>query len=130
MVVHGNLVALHVYGCDDWSVLWHTLRELRIPLKNIETNVVTTDLLIYLSLYSGLEKLSLEECFFRTYGGTRSESDHLADVFLQTVIPRHAESLVKLACPTIYESRWSFGPHNVDAISSLHKLTSLEMSIN
>ncbi|KAJ7488061.1 hypothetical protein FB451DRAFT_1025508, partial [Mycena latifolia] len=50
--------------------------------------------------------------------------------FLRMVLPQHAASLVELACPARNEGAWSFGPHFVDALSQLHNLTHLEMSVN
>ncbi|KAJ7115025.1 hypothetical protein C8R44DRAFT_855572 [Mycena epipterygia] len=58
------------------------------------------------------------------------KSDRLADDFFCTVLPRHANSLIELSCTAEYESGWSFGSHNVDAISDLHKLARLEMNVN
>ncbi|KAJ7094878.1 hypothetical protein C8R44DRAFT_645124 [Mycena epipterygia] len=97
-----------------------------IRLKNICTNVVTSDLLSYLASYSGLEKLAFE----RPDGRDRADADQLADIFFGSVLPRHVKSLVEMSCPAGYDSRWSFGTHNVDLVSELHSVTSLEMSVD
>ncbi|KAJ7212782.1 hypothetical protein C8J57DRAFT_1603911, partial [Mycena rebaudengoi] len=100
--------------------------ESQVKLTGITTNVVTSGLFDYLSSYSGIEKLTL----LYPDGGSRNNSDHLADMFFGIVLPRHATSLVELSCSADYKSRFSFGTHNVDVISQLRKLKSLEMSIN
>ncbi|KAF7371298.1 F-box domain-containing protein [Mycena sanguinolenta] len=122
-----NLTILHVFGFTDWSELWLTLHRANVAqVKEIYTNVVTDHLLGYLASYCGIEKLSL----YRPDIESVAKSDRLANIFFDTVVPQHAESLVKLACSAPYESRWSFGTHNMDLISNLLKLESLEMSVN
>ncbi|KAJ7467870.1 hypothetical protein B0H11DRAFT_49302 [Mycena galericulata] len=126
-----TLTGLHLSGSRTWSEVWatlHTDTNLHIHLQDISVNIVTPDLLTYLASYSGLETLALE----RPDGtNTRREKcDHLADVFFNTVLPRHAGSLVYLSCPAEYECDWSIGTHNIDAISGLHQLQILEISIN
>ncbi|KAJ7688162.1 hypothetical protein B0H17DRAFT_673898 [Mycena rosella] len=88
---------------------------------------IAESLLAYLASYSGIERLELEKI---THAGSREASDRLADYFLASVLPHHTASLMVLSCCAPYESRWSFGPHSVDAILQLHKLTSLAMSVN
>ncbi|KAJ7307684.1 hypothetical protein DFH08DRAFT_493158 [Mycena albidolilacea] len=131
LVAQNQLSSLHLQGTDAWSRVWSTLRTKsdsgpQIKLIEITTNVVTPELFAYLSSYSGIEKLSL----LHPDGGSREKSDRLANTFFETVLPLHATSLVELSCPAGYESRFSFGTHNVHVISLLHKLESLEMSIN
>ncbi|KAJ7025504.1 hypothetical protein C8F04DRAFT_1128212 [Mycena alexandri] len=112
-----GLTTLHVSGYRDWADMWSTLcanDNLQLRLKDISTTVVTVDLLQYLSSHSGIEKLAL----LRADGGNRAKADHLAD------------TLVELACPAGYESGWSFGAHNIDAICKLAKLKTLTMSVN
>jgi hypothetical protein len=126
---YSSLTTLHVYGCDDWSELWSTMRhntDLQIRLKDISTNVINPDFLAYIASYSGIEKLTL----MGPDGGSLAKSDRLANMFFQTVLPRHAESLVELACSARYEGNWSFGTHNSGVIWTLSRLTSLEMSVN
>ncbi|KAJ7809211.1 hypothetical protein B0H14DRAFT_2867617 [Mycena olivaceomarginata] len=130
LVAKNQLASLHLEGTNEWFKVWRTLRtksdEFPIKLTEITTNVVTPELFDYLNSYSGIEKLTLLD----PDGGSRDKSDRLANTFFETVLPHHATSLVELSCPAGYESRFSFGTHNVDVISLLHKLESLEMSIN
>ncbi|KAJ6602669.1 hypothetical protein DFH09DRAFT_1354917 [Mycena vulgaris] len=128
-----SLTTLHVVGIDDWSAFWSTLCDgsnSHIRLKDIRSGIVTADLLAYLASFSGIEKLSLQALSLYRSRCSRAESDHLSDTFFQTILPRHAETLVTLACPTGYESRWSFGRHNVNTICTLRKLTSLKIALN
>ncbi|KAJ6457941.1 hypothetical protein C8R45DRAFT_561208 [Mycena sanguinolenta] len=123
-----RLTSLHLEGTSEWSAIWRMLqsRKRGARLTEITTNIVTNDLFSYLSSYSGLKKLTL----ILPDGGNPATSNHLAEAFFETVLPLHAESLTELSCPAAYESGFSFGTHNVHVISSLHKLTRLEMSIN
>ncbi|KAJ7850335.1 hypothetical protein B0H13DRAFT_2401352, partial [Mycena leptocephala] len=106
-----------------WPTLWGSPP---IRLKKITTNHVTTDLLAYLSLYSGVETMNLLD----VDGGSLDASNHLANTFFNTVLPCHANSLIQLRCPARYESLWSFGSHNAGAVIGLHNLEILGMSVN
>ncbi|KAJ6449681.1 hypothetical protein C8R45DRAFT_1044602 [Mycena sanguinolenta] len=122
-----NLTILHVFGFTDWSQLWLTLHRANADrVKEIYTNVVTDHLLGYLASYSGIEKLSL----YRPDIESVAKSDRLANTFFDVVVPQHAHTLVNLACSTPYESRWSFGAHNVDLLSNSLRLETLEVSVN
>ncbi|KAJ7115016.1 hypothetical protein C8R44DRAFT_881055 [Mycena epipterygia] len=124
-----DLHSLELTGSSAWSEVWTMLRavpESEIRLKNISTNIVTFDLLSYLASYSGVEKLT----FDRPDGGSDDEANRLANMFFGTVLPRHVTSLVEMSCPSLYETHWSFGMHNVDAVLALHKVTSLKMTVN
>ncbi|KAJ6459016.1 hypothetical protein C8R45DRAFT_556897 [Mycena sanguinolenta] len=127
LLSQNQLNSLHLEGTHHWSVVWRTLRSTRTRLEEITTSVVTQDLFDYLTSYSGLQKLTLNLKF--PDDGNLEDSNRLADVFFETV-PHHAESLMELSCPAVYESRFSFGTHNVNVVSLLHRLTRLEMSIN
>ncbi|KAJ6457916.1 hypothetical protein C8R45DRAFT_1032287 [Mycena sanguinolenta] len=128
LISQNPLKSLHLEGASHWSAIWRLLRSRPegAKLTEITTNVVTKELFDYLTSYSGLEKLTLVS----PDGGSLDESNRLADTFFETVLPHHAESLTELSCAAAYESRFSFGTHNVNVISLLHKLTKLEMSIN
>ncbi|KAJ7103899.1 hypothetical protein C8R44DRAFT_887395 [Mycena epipterygia] len=123
-----NLSSLHLSGASGDANIWTMLRarpDLQIHLKDISTGSVTPDLLAYLASYSGVEKLR-----FWGVGRNSQQAGDLADTFFTTVLPRHTKSLLTLSCTTVYESRWSFGAHNVDVLSELQKLRNLKISIN
>ncbi|KAF7351611.1 F-box domain-containing protein [Mycena sanguinolenta] len=130
LMSQNRLISLHLEGIPEWSAVWRMLQDKTYCIRPvvITTNVVTQELFDYLTSYSssGLTKLTL----VFPDGGNANESNRLADTFFETVLPLHAESLTELSCPAAYESRFSFSTHNVHVISLLHKLTSLEMSIN
>lgn len=129
MIAQNRLASLRLEASAEWETVWSMLRaktDSRSHLTEITTSVVTPELFAYLTSYSGLRKLSL----IHPDGGSREASDRLADMFFETVLPHHAASLVELSCAAGYESRWSFGTHNVDVISQLDNLKTLEMSIN
>jgi hypothetical protein len=131
-IIHnrGSLTSLHLVGPPQFVQLWTLLASLRgqnhVQLKELTTNTVTADLLVYLASYSGLQRLNL----LYAGGRTQVESDRLADTFFEAVLPLHADSLVELLCSVGYESRSSFGTHCVAAISRLHNVETLEMSVD
>ncbi|KAJ7894259.1 hypothetical protein B0H14DRAFT_3657504, partial [Mycena olivaceomarginata] len=132
LVSQNLLHCLHLDGPSKWSTVWRMLRTRaqasvsQVKLAEIRTSVVTSDLFAYLALYSGLEKLTLKS----PDGGSREQTDRLADSFFNTTLPRHAASLMVLSCPAAYKSRFNFGTHNVDVLLLFRKLRTLEMSIN
>ncbi|KAF8149739.1 hypothetical protein K438DRAFT_1866336 [Mycena galopus ATCC 62051] len=124
-----NLTSLHLPGGNGDAQVWTMLHgnpHLQIHLKDISTGKVTPDLLAYLASYSGVEKLK----FWGLSGGSRIQADGLADTFWTTVLPKHAKSLLELSCPAYYECHWSFGTHNVDALSALQNMKNLNVSMN
>jgi hypothetical protein len=124
-----SLTSLHLSGCSGDARVWTMLHgnpHLQIHLRDISTDNVTPDLLAYLASYSGVEKLR----FWGLSTQGQIQADNLADTFFTTVLPRHAKSLLELSCPASYECRWRFGTHNVDALSALHNVRNLNVSIN
>ncbi|KAJ7780765.1 hypothetical protein DFH07DRAFT_439341 [Mycena maculata] len=128
VITQSCLTSLHLDGPGEWADVWSRLCApgSSIHLTDIHTRIVTPDLFKYLASYAGIQRLTLNF----PDGGSRNSSNRLADTFFDTVLPQHASSLVELSCPAGYESRWSFGPHNLHAVSQLHELRTLEMSIN
>ncbi|KAJ7140440.1 hypothetical protein C8R46DRAFT_1135626 [Mycena filopes] len=125
-LISPQLTCLHISG-DFVQEVWGLLNanpDLGIHLKEIHSDL-TPDLLVYLASLSGLERLRLSS----TACANERESNRLADQFFEVIIPRQAPTLLELYCPTEYESRWSFGPHNADTISTLKVLCRLTMSI-
>ncbi|KAJ7229463.1 hypothetical protein C8J57DRAFT_1015210, partial [Mycena rebaudengoi] len=77
--------------------------------REITSGGVTLAQLTYWGSYSGLRRVK----FSYLAGNGEAESNRLAGVFFEDVLPRHAGSLTELSCPAGYECRWSFGAHNV-----------------
>ncbi|KAJ6566626.1 hypothetical protein B0H19DRAFT_1374116 [Mycena capillaripes] len=125
IITENRLTSLHLEGASEWSKIWSLLRG-KTLLTEVTTSVVTPELFDYLRSYTGVQKLAL----LYPDGGNRDKTNILADTFFKTVLIRHAPSLVELSCPARFESRFSFGTHNVDVISQLHGLATLEMSVN
>ncbi|KAJ6552825.1 hypothetical protein B0H19DRAFT_949973, partial [Mycena capillaripes] len=107
--------------------IWNILLTEKIHLKDLTTDSVTNEFIEYVSSYSGLERLSLLHS-----GGNVgfAEADTLADLFFEKALPCHADTLVAFGFSAAYEGRWSFGSHNVEIISRLVCLASLETSVN
>ncbi|KAF7351591.1 DUF3844 domain-containing protein [Mycena sanguinolenta] len=124
-ISQNQLISLHVEGPTGWSPIWGMLRS-KIPLTEMTTNLVTQELLHYLTSCFGLKKLILRS----PDGGNLNVSNRLADTFFGNVLPGLAESLTELSCVAAHESRFSFGTHNVHVVLLLRNLTQLEMSVN
>ncbi|KAJ7697348.1 hypothetical protein B0H17DRAFT_1051970 [Mycena rosella] len=123
-----QLTSLHLLGQVDYSAVGPILTSPKcwgVHLKQLTINTVTSTLLAYLKSYSGLEQLALVGG-----EGSREASDRLADYFFQSVLLRHANTLVDLKVTARYESRWSFGTHNIDSLLNLHQLKSLGVSVS
>ncbi|KAF8177295.1 hypothetical protein K438DRAFT_1845639 [Mycena galopus ATCC 62051] len=127
-----NLTSINLTGNSDWSQVWTMVRattlrpnaDTRIYLKELSTSVVTTDLITYLSSYSGAERLLLAR------SQNRPKSDALADAFFGDVLAQHAKSLVELICPACHEGRWSFRMEIANSVLQLRKLERLHTSVN
>ncbi|KAJ7155736.1 hypothetical protein C8R46DRAFT_1041092 [Mycena filopes] len=125
-----TLVGLHLMGSgrEIFARLASTVgTDGVIRLEELTTSGgVASGLLTYLASYSGLRRLKL-----RYSGGANLiESDRFADIFFETVLPQHVDSLVELSLSPGFEGRWSFGAHNVDILSRLRNLTHLEITLN
>ncbi|KAJ6549048.1 hypothetical protein DFH09DRAFT_883762, partial [Mycena vulgaris] len=77
-------------------------------------------LLAYLASYSGLEHLTIT---------SDTGKEALAHAFFNSLL-QHKDSLLALICPAYHEGEWCLGPYNLDIISQLRALQSLEMSVN
>ncbi|KAJ7627438.1 hypothetical protein FB45DRAFT_921361 [Roridomyces roridus] len=122
----GHLTSLHLYGREAWTEIWVALREARIALTEITTNVISTDLFKYLLSYTGVRKLDLG---FQD-AGSQAENDCLAGELYDSALLHHADSLVELRCAARYEGRLSFGEHNVHVVAQLRRLNFLTVSVN
>ncbi|KAJ6578327.1 hypothetical protein B0H19DRAFT_1253575 [Mycena capillaripes] len=103
-----DLLSLYLdHPSDRWSAIWTVLRTEQIHL---------TDLRLTL-----LDSRDPKEDV---------DSNRMADIFFDSVLPRLSHSLVQLLCATHYECRWSFETHNASTISLLQHLSKLEMCAN
>ena len=82
--------------------VWHTLGTEGIKLSRLETNLMSDGLLQYLSSYQGLRDLRLQ----RVSGNDDNDSDRLANIFFQEVLPRHANSLEIFHINAAFEGDW------------------------
>ncbi|KAJ7200532.1 hypothetical protein GGX14DRAFT_466376 [Mycena pura] len=122
-----QLTSLNLLGQVDYSAVGPILTspKCRGVFLRVTINTVSSTLLAYLKSYSGLEQLALVGG-----DGSREASDKLADNFFQSVLLRHANTLVDLKVTAHYESRWSFGTHNIDSLLNLHQLKTLGVFVN
>jgi hypothetical protein len=105
--------------------IWDTFRCEGIHLEAVSVDRIEDGLLSYLASYSGLRRLTIDNA------GADSEtaSNRLADIFFQSALVPHVQSLVALSCPASFEGRWCFGTHNTGVMTQLHLLRSLCMSV-
>lgn len=105
--------------------IWDTFRREGIHLEAVSVDRIEDGLLSYLASYSGLRRLTIDNA------GADSEtaSNRLADIFFQSALVPHMQSLVALSCPASFEGRWCFGTHNTGVITQFHLLRSLCMSV-
>ncbi|KAJ7619796.1 hypothetical protein DFH06DRAFT_1360822 [Mycena polygramma] len=98
-----------------------TLEQEKIWLKSVFVQHCDLALLQYLASYSGLERLQISDYVHR---------DEQGRMLFNTVLPKHAASLVVLICPGYREGPCSFGRDNISLISSMQRLERLEISVN
>nr|GAT52199.1 predicted protein [Mycena chlorophos] len=108
----------------DLDTVWRALQSNYVQLAELTVTAVSLALCDYLTSYTGLERLVL-------LGVDASEtSRQLAGQFFERVLQHQSASLVELRVAPHYTSAWSFGTHNVDALSSLVKLETLEIAVD
>ncbi|KAJ7812531.1 hypothetical protein B0H13DRAFT_1666157 [Mycena leptocephala] len=125
--MHSNsFTSLQLHGSTQWSDVWNALETKRaFHLTEISTDsIVSPSFLAYLASYSGINRLKLGE------PDGHDDSEDVAETFYSTVLPLHAGSLAHLSCMPRYNSRWSFGMHNVDEIANLVNLITLVLGVN
>ncbi|KAJ3893067.1 hypothetical protein GG344DRAFT_8072, partial [Lentinula edodes] len=110
--------------------LWISLLAQDIRLQSLILSSSATEFtdkfFNYLQSYRGLEVLS----FRGPWAYSEVEYDDAANRFYRDVLPMHADSLVKLELRVVFESRWCFGEHNVEAFRRCRKLKSLWVKID
>ncbi|KAJ7064634.1 hypothetical protein C8F01DRAFT_770909 [Mycena amicta] len=124
-----SLTSLHLIGILDYSHIWPLLLRSNARLKHLTFNAVSPAFVAYLASYSGLETLDLVN-FGPSLELGDAESSQLAQKLFNSVLPRHAASLVHLACVPRVESPWCFEAGFLDGLSSLHKLKQLTLSVS
>ncbi|KAF8985937.1 hypothetical protein BDQ17DRAFT_1376401 [Cyathus striatus] len=109
----------------DLGDIWSVLMNAKIYLREIILDDPTESCIQYLRAYAGLKSLS----FTGVTGTTEEQSEKLALEFYSDTICGHADSLEKLEVSPVYEGKWCFGEHNIQALSKLFNLRHLSMSI-
>ncbi|KAJ7686323.1 hypothetical protein B0H17DRAFT_718782 [Mycena rosella] len=116
-----NLEVLRLPFAREGGDAWEALGLNGVRLKELSVPHAPQSLLRYLASYSGLERVVI---------GTSSGRDDRAPFFWESVLPRHAESLKGLVCPSYSAGPWCFGRHNITLISDLRQLDTLEIGID
>ncbi|KAE9397869.1 hypothetical protein BT96DRAFT_1020528 [Gymnopus androsaceus JB14] len=126
-----NLTSLNLsrtHNRDPWDAVWITLALEQIRLRSLVISHYHHNvdaILDYIQSYSGLEILSLISPAW--YDPTYNDA---ADRFYKDVLPMHEQSLVKLEVKPVFESRWCFGEHNIEAFRRCTKLRSLWVRVD
>ncbi|KAJ7220924.1 hypothetical protein GGX14DRAFT_540879 [Mycena pura] len=127
-----RLSSLHLFGSKELSAVWTILRRdtVGVRLSEIATamHLVSREFLEYLGSYSGVQKLHILK---PDVGVARNDVDshNLADVFYDTVLCKHAGTMLEFCCTVGFTSRWCFSSHNIGVISRLRNLQRLEMGL-
>ncbi|KAF7321541.1 DUF3844 domain-containing protein [Mycena kentingensis (nom. inval.)] len=120
-----TLAVLHLSGVKNIGGVWDTLAASGLRLRELcsENQAVTRLLLDYIASYSGLEKLRLDK-------PSGPGLDALAmQLYSPQILGRHSKSLEELYCDAGTTSKWCFGVHNAEFVSSLTKLRHLEVAV-
>ncbi|KAF5336693.1 hypothetical protein D9758_015683 [Tetrapyrgos nigripes] len=116
-------------GHTDVGNFWNALGTANVSLESLIVVCHNTDrtLLDYISHFpSTLQVLQLAST-----AATFRESDELADLFFDSVLPIFAESLRELSIRPSHEGRWCIGLHgNLATLSSCTNLESLFVCLN
>jgi hypothetical protein len=102
--------------------IWAILKTTDVRLDSIDVNHISTTLLDYISLYSGLKKLHLAPINLKT----QEQSDLAANQFYNLCLGKHTSSLEELIVMAGYEGGWCFGDQALVVISLCKKLKILE----
>ncbi|KAF7346990.1 F-box domain-containing protein [Mycena venus] len=126
-----SLTSLRLHHSSPrWSEIWDILRDQQVHLTELVTDTVTDELIAYLSVCSGLQRLTFRSIDSDLEAESETENDRLAGIFFDSVLPRHAHSLVQFSCFPHFECRFSFSAHNAHVISTLQRVSQLDMTVN
>ncbi|KAK7032503.1 hypothetical protein VNI00_013072 [Paramarasmius palmivorus] len=107
--------------------LWTALRTEKVHLKEITIwSRMEPSFLEYLDSFSGIEELSIR----RAWASPEMHADRDIADRLTSIIPKHKDTLRKLAVTAAEEGPWSFGIRNAGGYAQCSKLQSLEVSMN
>lgn len=87
----------------DFDHLWVLLRQEQVHLEEIITDRVTTNLIEYLTQYSGLERFDLLPS---THRSSPPQRQGTAKSFLSQILPHHHRSLHRLSLMAVHKSDW------------------------
>lgn len=105
--------------CSTTDEIWTALLQEKIHLEEIHIAHMCSAFLKYLTNYSGLKTLTLKSF--------DSKDRDTPDMFYQTSLVRHSETLQCLEVRPAFEGPWCFGKHNCTVLSRFKKLSSLSM---
>ncbi|KAJ7697196.1 hypothetical protein B0H17DRAFT_1197595 [Mycena rosella] len=114
-----RLEYLSLPSARGWPDIIEILERENIRLTGIAFSHAIPELFAYLSSYSGLQHFAI----------TSPATDPLADVFFDSVLPRHKDCLLTLSCPAYYEGEWCLGPRNLQVVSQLQNLQRIHMCV-
>ncbi|ESK87359.1 hypothetical protein Moror_11707 [Moniliophthora roreri MCA 2997] len=110
------------------SSLWTALRMEKVIVKEVIVwSKMERTFLDYLDSFSGIEELSIR----RAWASSDARLDQsMADTLMNSVLPRHKDTLRRLTITAAEEGPWSFGIRNANGFAQCSKLQSLEVSLN
>ncbi|ESK86969.1 hypothetical protein Moror_3321 [Moniliophthora roreri MCA 2997] len=104
--------------------IWKSMQSAGISLRCLTVEPASSDLLDYLESFSGLKELSILHPDL-----DEEDSDNLGRRFYQDTLPKHSESLRKLAVVPPHDGSWVIGLDNVDVFDRCDKLCTLTVAL-
>jgi hypothetical protein len=109
------------------SELWKGLKDARIRLPNLKTDIVTSTFIDYLTSYSGLQKLTLNLRII-PHDTELGTTEQVHDLF-HLALPRHEDSLTVLSINAGSAMRWCICPDFLSPLYTCQNLVKLGLSV-
>ncbi|KAJ8085049.1 hypothetical protein AAF712_003388 [Marasmius tenuissimus] len=111
---------------DIGTSYWDVLRSSETHLRSVTVSNPTSEFVDYISSFSGLEILLLQDAGMIVEQG---ESDELARKFYGEVLPRHRATLKEVSISSLGPELWTFGAWNASAFDGCTELVSLGVNV-
>ncbi|KAI1111889.1 hypothetical protein F5Y14DRAFT_453613 [Nemania sp. NC0429] len=111
-----------------WPSVWTALRNVGAELLSLSISVFeegVDDMFNYLLSYSALRKLEITQVQM----DAQSAEDAAGDVFWNTIVPQHKNTLVDLVVLPVYEGSWCYGQAASSAIRQCTSLKRLDLRL-
>ncbi|KAF8649395.1 hypothetical protein AX16_005836 [Volvariella volvacea WC 439] len=111
---------------SDFDRIWSVFKSEKIFLSELMVDAISHSLVDYLTAYSGLAYLQIGDFSDMDL----AVSNKFAKIFLDEVLPRHAESLQSCWVQTKWRSKWCYGGHWNKFLETAERLETLVISLD